>query len=333
MLVASAVGTRHEFQRHMKRTLKNAVLRTLRSTGVFSVSSRLRKDSLVILCYHGISLRDEHAWEGGLYIPPDRFRQALEWLRDWSANVLPLGEALNRLRTGTLPPRSVVLTFDDGFYDFYRFAWPLLSGFGYPCTLYLTTYYTRYRLPIFNLVVSYLIWKGSDSALSREARYSEVQRHMDRAAALNLTTEGKDAAARQLADSLGIDYDEILRDRLFQIMAPDEVRAVAEGGIDIQLHTHRHRTPTDRDLFIREIRDNAQSIRELTGQTPTHFCYPSGVTSSEFLPWLNECGIESATTCVPGLARADTDPLLLPRYLDGCGVARLDFESWLCGLR
>src|ERR1019366_7971111 len=121
----------------MNRTLKKAVLHTLRSTGIFSVATRVRRrKTLVILCYHGISLRDEHEWEGGLYIPPARFRQALEWLREWNANVLPLAEGLNRLHVGSLPPRSVVITFDDGFYDFYRHAWPLLSEFGFPCTLY-----------------------------------------------------------------------------------------------------------------------------------------------------------------------------------------------------
>lgn len=334
MLLARAAREAGKFHEHMRRTLKKAVLGTLRSTGMFSVASRLRrKDSLAILCYHGISLRDEHEWEGGLYIPPDRFRQALQWLRDWNANVLPIAEALDRLHAGTLPPRSVVLTFDDGFYDFYRHAWPLLSEFAYPCTLYLTTHYSRYRLPIFNLVVSYLIWRGSNPAISSDARHAEVQRVLERVAAQNLSTVEMDLEARRLAESLGIHYDDILNDRLFQIMTPDEVAEVARGGIDIQLHTHRHRTPVDRELFIREIRDNIHSIEEITGHTPRHFCYPSGVTSPAFLPWLKECGVQSATTCVPGLARADTDPLLLPRYLDGCGVTRLDFESWLCGLR
>ncbi len=154
----------------MNRTLKHAALQTLRSTGMFAAAARVRrKNTLVILCYHGISLRDEHEWEGGLYITPGRFRQALQWLRDWDANVLPLQEGLARLRADSLPPRSVVITFDDGFYDFYRHAWPLLSEFGYPSTLYLTTYHTLYRLPIFNLAVNYMLWKGGMPGEARAA--------------------------------------------------------------------------------------------------------------------------------------------------------------------
>jgi peptidoglycan/xylan/chitin deacetylase (PgdA/CDA1 family) len=99
------------------------------------------------------------------------------------------------------------------------------------------------------------------------------------------------------------------------------------------LHTHRHRTPANRDLFLREIRDNARRIHELTGRTPEHFCYPSGVTSPQFLPWLRECGVRSATTCSQALAKASDEPLMLPRFLDASGVDDLDFESWLSGIR
>src|SRR5579862_8925819 len=172
----------------MKRTIKKAVLQSLRSTGMFSLASRLRrKNSLVILCYHGISLRDEHEWAGGLYVTPGFFRRRLEFLRDWNANVLPLAEGLTRLREGTLPPRSVVLTFDDGFYDFYAHAFPALREFEYPCTVYLTTWYTRHRVPIFNLVVNYLLWKRGESSGERA---KAVAAYMDRAAA-----EGLDAVA------------------------------------------------------------------------------------------------------------------------------------------
>lgn len=317
----------------MNPTLKRLALTTFRSTGMFRVASRVRRrDTLVILCYHGISLRDEHEWEGGLYITPEQFRDRMTWLRELNANVLPLGEAFERLGKHSLPPRSVVITFDDGFYDFYRYAWPVVSEFGYPCTLYLTTYYSRYRLPIFNLMINYLLWKGGVKR-DQASRCAEVDRYMNEAAAQQLTTEAKDEVVRGLAESLGIDYGQLVKERMFQIMSPEEAGEVARGGIDLQLHTHRHRTPLDRELFVREIVDNSRCIEEICGRRPAHFCYPSGVTSPEFLPWLKECGVVTATTCVSGLATVNSEPLLLPRYLDGTAVDKLSFECWLSGLR
>jgi len=292
-----------------------------------------RRDTLLILCYHGISLRDEHEWEGGLYLTPQQFQDRLLWLRESCANVLPLGVALDLLEKRSLPPRSVALTFDDGFYDFYRHAVPLLSEFGFPCTVYLTTFYCDYRLPIFNLVINYILWKSASRAGAlQEARLTEVRRYVDHARAQKLDTEARDTLARQCAESHGVDYDSILRDRLFQLMSPEEVSMVAKKGIDVQLHTHRHRTPLDRELFVREIRDNSRRIEEFTGRTPRHFCYPSGVTAPDFLPWLRDCGVRSATTCEPGLISQRSERLMLPRYLDGGGMERIDFEGWLSGI-
>ena len=56
---------------------------------------------------------------------------ALKSLEAW-CSVLPLGEALQRLRSGDLPPRSVALTFDDGTYDFFKQAYPLLKSMVFP---------------------------------------------------------------------------------------------------------------------------------------------------------------------------------------------------------
>lgn len=319
----------------MGNPLKNVILRSAHAAGLFSVSTRLRRaGNLVILCYHGISLSDEHEWAGGLYITPEFFRRRLEFLRSWRANVLPLDEGLTRLREGSLPPRSVAITFDDGFYDFYKYAFPALREFNFPCTVYLTTWYMQYRLPIFNLITNYILWKGGRPEYrSPEARAQAVTRNMEKAAAGDLGPDAADALARGLAETAGLDYEGMRRARMFQIMSPDEVRDLAASGIDIQLHTHRHRTPADRNLFIREIDDNRQRIREITGSNPRHFCYPSGVTSPQFLPWLTECGIQSATTCVRGAATGGANSLLLPRYLDGTGSSELDFESWLSGIR
>ena len=310
-------------------------MRQLRSAGVFSAASLLRRrNTLLILCYHGISLADEHEWEGGMYVTPALFRRRLETLRDLNANVLPLGDALVRLQAGTLPPRSVALTFDDGFYDFYRHAVPALQEFGFPCTMYLTTYYCNYKLPVFDLILSYLLWKGGQPGKSiGPGRVSEVERLKQQAEREHLDVLGKNQMAESLAASLGVDYQSLLDSRLFQIMSPEEVVQTARQGFDVQLHTHRHRTPDDRELFVREIRDNSRRIEEFTGRTPDHFCYPSGVTSPRFLPWLRECGVRSATTCNHGLVKPGCDPLMLPRFLDSNRVDDIDFESWLSGIR
>src|SRR4051812_36906439 len=112
----------------MTETLRTAArhARHLALSGVHAVGgfrriaeSEWRRRRLLILCYHGVSLRDEHEWNGALFVSPRFLRRRFEILRDGRYTVLPLGEAADKLHRGTLPPRSVVLTFDDGFYDFF----------------------------------------------------------------------------------------------------------------------------------------------------------------------------------------------------------------------
>lgn len=333
----------------LRLALKNTAMRTLRSAGVYSVAARSarRKNRLLILCYHGISLADEHEWLGFMFISRQRFRQRLACLRDMKANVLPLGEALDRLNSGSLPERSVVITFDDGFRDFQSQAVPLLNEFGFPCTLYLTTYYSGLPFPIINLAMDYLMWKcRRETVTAPEAgdgtRTMPLRTWIDRQQAKlaflayfeanGFSAAAKNDFAHSLADQFKVDYDAMLRSGFGQIMPPEEASQVSRAGIDIQLHTHRHRTPLDHDLFLRELRDNRARIEEISGNVPRHFCYPSGNYDRTFFPWLREFGVTSATTCERGFALPSSDPLLLPRVLDDSNMGLLEFEGIVSGL-
>ena len=145
----------------MVRKIKRVTLDLLRSGGVFELvaNSKWRQNRLLILCYHGTSLEDEHLWRPALYMSPEVLRQRLQALRAMRCAVLPLGEALTRLRSRDLPPRSVAITVDDGTYDFYKQAYPLLKKYDLPVTVYQTTYYTDHEMPVFNLICSYMLWK------------------------------------------------------------------------------------------------------------------------------------------------------------------------------
>src|SRR4051812_13208847 len=147
------------------KTLKRACLTSAKSVGVYGLlrNSGWRRQRLLILCYHGISVADEHEWRPPLYMPPDAFAARMETLERKRYHVLPLEEAVERLYAGDLPDRSVALTFDDGGYDFYKSAYPILERFGFPATVYLTTFYCDFNRPIFNLVCSYILWKRQDA--------------------------------------------------------------------------------------------------------------------------------------------------------------------------
>jgi hypothetical protein len=151
----------------MLKKLKKAALVALKTAGVSAAvrGSRWRRDRLLILAYHGISLSDEHLWDGSQFMAADVFRARMRTLKASGCSVLPLGQAVARLYAGELPERSVAITFDDGTSDFHRLAFPVLEEFGFPVTLYLTTFYSLYNRPVFDLMCAYLLWKGRGRVL------------------------------------------------------------------------------------------------------------------------------------------------------------------------
>lgn len=335
--------------RRMLKRVKCASLHIFKAGGVFHAveASHWRWRRLVILGYLGISLDDEHEWDPASYLSPEQFESRLDILKRTRCTVLPLREAVERLYRGDLPPRSVALTFDAGNYDFFSRAWPMLDSYGYPATVFLTTYYCDFNRPIFDVACSYLLWKASvrtpeivgeplGLAQSLDLR---TPRSRSRAKELiiavarewRLDAEDKDHLLERLAHTGGADYSALRRKRKLHLLAPEEVRKLAAAGIDFQLHTHRHRAPLDRSLFLKEIHDNRARIRALAGRDPEFFSYPDGSVRAEFLEWLPEAGVRCAVTCRPGPVTVESHPLLLPRFGDSGNLSRVEFESIVTG--
>jgi peptidoglycan/xylan/chitin deacetylase (PgdA/CDA1 family) len=333
----------------MARELRRYALAVFRWLGGFNWvgASEWRRKRLLILCYHGVSLHDEHEWDSDLFVTPEFLRRRFEILRDRGYAVLPLEEAVCRLRNGTLPRRSVVLTFDDGFHDYFKAAVPLLEEFGFPATNYVSTYYCLHQTPIPGVAMDYLLWRGRNQTFppdelhgvnqSYDLRDHEQRGQLSQKLAYTLqelgSNDAQQALLQHIAALLGVDWEDIVSRKLFHLMTPEEVADVARRGFDIQLHTHRHRTPRKRSDFFEEIQRNRSILESLSGRPARHFCYPSGDADSMFLPWLRDLNVETATTTIVStMASAKNDPLLLPRFVDTMSKSELTFESWLSGV-
>lgn len=330
---------------------KEVVYAISKATGVTDLvaASAWRRHRHLILCYHGVSTRDEHEWNGELYITQDRLRHRLRFLREHDYEILSLDAALKRLSAGTLPPKSVSLTFDDGALDFATHAVPVLREFQAPATVYLTTYYSEHEGPVFDTGLRYVLWKGRASG-------ADLAPLLDQPGPLGIVTDAERNRVRTLAsahvaeaglggpekfawlgqvgDAVGVDVEALAASGVLRIMPPEVVRSLPRDLIDIELHTHRHRTPRHEAAFRREIEDNRACIAAMTSddRSRVHFCYPSGDYSQSFLAWLGALGVTSATTCLPGLADLRSHPLLLPRFIDTMSVSDLTFEAWTSGV-
>jgi peptidoglycan/xylan/chitin deacetylase (PgdA/CDA1 family) len=319
----------------MLARLKTAGYEAAVATGLSGALARTawRAARLCILCYHGLSIDDEHLALPELYVTEEQLRRRFETLARGGYAVLPLAEAVRRLAAGSLPPRCLALTFDDGTRDFALLAAPLLQEYGFPATVYVTSYYSDKGWPVFDTAMRYMRWRAARAGLP------EISEAHDTAASHPIEAGGHGSGARKqealwaAAARARIDFESFLAKDQFKIMTAAQLAALPPHLVDVQMHTHRHRTPRDAGLFRRELEDNRRSLARALGARPfTGFCYPSGDYAAMFLPWLAEEGVEIAVTCAPGLASAASHPLLLPRYFDTSLTSDAAFLAMIDGV-
>ena len=118
------------------------------SAPIWSAAARFRSaapahpDSLrvPILVYHSIapSHPGQTAEQRLLDVDTAMFRRQMSYLAANRYNVIPLGMLLDALQGGgSLPPRSVVITFDDGWLSQYEHALPVLEQMHFTATFFV----------------------------------------------------------------------------------------------------------------------------------------------------------------------------------------------------
>ena len=118
-----------------KQLLKNGVYRTIgETTSTLSPRNGASDARLRVLMYHKVNDLPENP----LSVPVAAFDEQLAQLHELDYTVVSLDDVLAHYRDGTaLPPRPVLITFDDGYRDNLEHAAPLLQKHGYPAVVFV----------------------------------------------------------------------------------------------------------------------------------------------------------------------------------------------------
>jgi peptidoglycan/xylan/chitin deacetylase (PgdA/CDA1 family) len=315
---------------------------------MFALAQYLTRHRLRILCYHGFSLGDEHEVAPHVFMQRQTFARRLRILKKRGLPVIPLQEAVQRLKDGRISKAETVLTFDDGWASNLTVGAPLLQSFGYPAAIYVTTEHLVAGTEVFNVLLFYMLCRSKVRSFALTGLHPEIDGSYQIGANPDKLRVQISLAAQRaypklvdrqqllvpIANALGMDIRGLLSNERFQLLRATEIAELDRRGLDIQLHTHTHYLPADSfEHMSAEIEDNRRALRELLGKTPRHFCYPSGEYEPQHLDWLRRLGIESATTCEPGLNDKNTDLLQLKRYLDSDTASDIMFEAEVSGAR
>jgi peptidoglycan/xylan/chitin deacetylase (PgdA/CDA1 family) len=271
-----------------------------------------RPNLLRILTYHRVEWG--HATPPpppGVATPPDAFAEQMSYLQR-NYRVVSMDEMMDvATRRRRLPPRSVLITFDDGYRDFSDHAWPVLKSLGLPVTVFVPTSFPGEPARFF-------WWEHLHQALTRTERRDVL----DTAGALYLLGSARqraDAYARLRTRAKQMPHAEamewivaVCRDLGVTPVSPplldwNALRTLSSQGVTIGSHTRTH--PLLTRIPIEEARaEVVGSLRDLErelGKALPVLAYPAGAFDDSVVRMLEEEKIVLGFTTVRGVNDLD----------------------------
>ena len=92
-----------------------------------------------VLTYHSVLPKQANLFQTPYHIDEDLFHEQMEYLAHSKFNCLTLSQLREALDRHSLPKHAVVITFDDGFYNNFSTALPILEKFNIPATVFIST--------------------------------------------------------------------------------------------------------------------------------------------------------------------------------------------------
>lgn len=163
---------------------------------------------LPIIMYH--SMLKEQGRQGQYVISPDTFESDLKYLKEHGYTSVTMQELIDYVKNGApLPEKPIVLSFDDGYYNNYVYAYPLAKQYGFKIVISPIGYYTDQYSKVDDNHANYshLTWEQINEMMA--SGYVEFQNHT-----YNLHGTQKRMGAKKLKGESDEHYAKLLEDDL-----------------------------------------------------------------------------------------------------------------------
>lgn len=272
----------------IKGRIADALHRAGALDAVLRARATVRTPLLTVLTYHHVAEpRPGYAFDPDVAdATPEQFRRQLETVAR-HFTVIGIDELIAALDGAPLPRNAAMITFDDGYRSCRDTALPILREVGLRAVFFVATAYVADRR---------LYWW-------ERIAYTVAQRRDDRITLayptpLDIDLSSPDASRKlvgtvkntsnleiarfldELVRAAGIEWDAALERKLADdlIMTWDDVRALADAGMDVESHSRSHRvfqtlTPAELDL---ELAGSRMDLEEQLGRPVRAIAFPVG---------------------------------------------------------
>ncbi|MGH7437651.1 MAG: polysaccharide deacetylase family protein [Polyangiaceae bacterium] len=291
-----------------------------------------RRPALVVLVYHRVMPHEQHPYDRALIeATPEQFDEQMAMLKKRHAVADP--EELLSLVENPKSVRSlrVAITFDDGYRDNYRFAFPILKSHGLAAAFYLPTQYIGTRT---------LPWWDQVANAIRRCTKDEIDLRYPKAFKVRVNRDDPEVAIQSVLRAYGRDPSAVLARFLEEVeracelelveeseepqfMSWDEAAEMNRAGMAIESHTRSHQVLAN--LTSEEQRGECFESRALLrarGLSAISLAYPVGHKTAftpETVALAREAGYRYAVSNYGGIN--------LPETMNRFDVRRLGMDA------
>jgi len=293
----------------------------LQNAGIFEIAHKLSRNFLTVLNYHRIDdpLRDGFdTFRSNVSATPSDFARQMDYVAQ-RYNVISGAELVDYVKKRRkLPPRSAMITFDDGYYDNYTNAYPVLKERNLPAIIFLATDYIGEKKPFYWDLIAFCFYHtkrdktefphiGLQSWIDDTSRNKVMQNWI--AVLKKLPEAEKQSLVEKLPETLEITVPQDAFANL--MMSWSNARELSEHGIEMGGHTASHPILTRISPYeaSSELARSKQQIEDAIGKRVLSFAYPNGQASdfnADLITLVRDAGFEIAFTLLSGPTRYST---------------------------
>ena len=313
-----------------------------------------RNPALAILAYHRVMPTDDlecYPFDQELIsATPIQFDSQMRYVRE-HLHPVSLQDVIAQIEQGTpLPPNAVAVTFDDGFADTYRYAFPVLRRYRIPATIFVSTGYVESGEPFWFELASYLVYSVPPHSLEPQdgVRLPTGHSWADRTASLrrlhSILKDLPNSTRMQVIDTWKHHYvNELTHGASLhsQPISWPQISEMAASGIFFGSHTvtHPNLTRLSNDDLQRELAESKNVLEDKLQKSVDTIAYPIGTPSAfnaEVISAVRKHNFKLGLTYVSG---ANPFPIRNPLELHRHGIglrmtsayfrALTNLPSWL----
>lgn len=278
----------------------------------------------LFLTYHRILPASEvtQSIEPGMYVTPSTFSNHIRFLKKYF-DIIDAGQfkslGVDKFSKKIRRP-CCVISFDDGWLDFYQYAWPILEQENVPAIVFLPTKLIG-TMEMFWTEKLALIWRNNGlKALTGLLRDHKI-------IVKKLSSKNIKAVIKSLKGLKYTQIDLLLNDCLKKLdmskslkrsfMNWNEVRSLYRSGlVSFGSHTVNHAILTtlyDAEIYDELLLSKQKLIDECVVGDSIPFCYPNGNYTKDIAGMVEEAGYSSAMSCDAGWNTSGCDLFSLKR--------------------